>query len=393
MTCQHCSIIPSYILKDIAESSNVSQTVRDIATKSFAHTAAIHHARTSAQGKGFGPPAALRTSAGPAPEPLNREIYDAQQRGFDDLPGRKVFADNDVSLQDLKDESVINVHGHFQKVFDFYQKVFKRNSFDDKGAKLVISVHFDGDPGRGYDNALWLPSPNPNPDPQKPSQWCFGDGDFVVFDNFTNILDIAAHEFTHAVVEHTGILPYYYQSGALNESISDVFGSMIKQYFAPGGPQKAKDADWLIGEGLFLVPGGRALRDMVNPGTAYNIPGVTADRQRRDYQNIPLWEDNGGVHINSSVPNRAFVLVAKALGGFSWEVAGPIWYASLTDPRLREAFTWDDGKPIDDRWEQIRRSRKTFKFFANLTVEYARAHWPDAVEAVQNAWMEVGVLR
>ncbi|KAF9305185.1 Translation initiation factor 3 subunit b [Mortierella antarctica] len=384
MTCQHCSIIPSYILKDIAENSNV-QAVRDIATKSFAHVADIHHARTSTQGKG---PAALGISpaAGPTPKPLDRYIYDAQQKDIEDLSGILVFRENDASLQNLTDESIKNVHGHFQKVFDFYQKVFKRNSFDDQGAKLIISVHFDGDPEPGYDNAFWLPNQDP-----KLSQWCFGDGDFVLFNNFTNILDISAHEFTHAVVEYTGILPYVFQSGALNESMADVFGSMIKQFFAPGGPQKAKDADWLIGEGLFLVPGGRALRDMENPGTAYNIPGVTRDRQQRNYQDIPLWDDDGGVHINSSIPNRAFVLVAKKLGGFSWDVAGPIWYASLTDPRLREIFT-RNGVPIRNRAELIRRSKDTFMVFANLTIKHAQARWPAAVEAVRSAWTEVGVL-
>ncbi|KAG0357151.1 Translation initiation factor 3 subunit b [Podila minutissima] len=282
MTCQHCSVIPSYILQDIAENSNVQTPCRRTYTKA-----------------------------------LNREIYDAHQKSYDELPGVLVFGG--ASSRSLNDESVKNVHGHFQKIFDFYQKVFNRNSFDGKGAKLIISVHFDGDPNPGYDNVFWYPNPDP-----KLSQWGFGDGDFVLFDNFTKILDISAHEFTHAVVEYTGILPYWYQSGALNESISDVFGSMIKQFFAPGGPQKAKDADWLVGEGLFLVPGGRALRDMENPGTAYDIPGVTKDRQPAagtPYVELPPWTDNGGVHIYSSIPNRAFVLVAKALGGFSWEIA------------------------------------------------------------------------
>ncbi|KAG0353227.1 hypothetical protein BG005_007464 [Podila minutissima] len=129
MTCQNCSIIPSYILKDIAVNSNVPETVRDIATKSLAHTAAIHRARTSAQDKD---PAALKISpaAGTIPKLLDRYIYDAQQKGFDDLPGILMFADNAGSPQNLNDQNVKNVHGHFQKIFDFYQTVFKRNSFD-----------------------------------------------------------------------------------------------------------------------------------------------------------------------------------------------------------------------------------------------------------------------
>ncbi|KAF9304324.1 Translation initiation factor 3 subunit b, partial [Mortierella antarctica] len=154
MTCQTYSFIPPHILKDIAENSNVPHTVRTIATKSLAHTATIHQARTSVQGKDFGPSAALgtRSVAGPTPK-LHREIYDAHHQGFDELPGILVFAE-DGTPQDLSDESVRNVYEHFQKIYDFYLKVFNRNSYDGKGAKLVISVHFDGDPNPGFDNAF-----------------------------------------------------------------------------------------------------------------------------------------------------------------------------------------------------------------------------------------------
>ncbi|KAF9322420.1 Translation initiation factor 3 subunit b, partial [Podila minutissima] len=172
MTCRNCSIIPSYILKDIAVSSNVPQDACDIATKSLAHTAAIHHARTSAQGKDFGSSAALGTSsaAEPTTKPLRRKIYDSHQKGFDDLPGILVFSedDNAASPQNLDDKSVKNVHEHFQKIFDIYLNVFKRNSYDGKGAMLVLSIHFDGDPNPGYDDAFWLPASDP-----KRSQWGF----------------------------------------------------------------------------------------------------------------------------------------------------------------------------------------------------------------------------
>lgn len=406
MTCQNalhqeaaghrhcCSIVPSYVLKDIADSDNVTEDVRLIAAKSLGHIAAIHEARTSAQGKDLGPSAAVGTTfaAGPTPKPLHRKIYDAQQHDIDRLPGTLVFEDSGIGQQSAKlprDKSARNVYVHFQKIFDFYLTVFKRNSYDDKGANLGISVHFDGDPGFGYDNAFWLPDPRPSH-----SQWAFGDGDFVLMDNFTKILDVSGHEFTHAVVEYTGILPYWYQSGALNESIADVFGSMIKQYFAPDGHQKAEDADWLVGEGIWKRPGGRALRDMENPGKAFDISRVTKDRQPAhmdNYEDLPSSEDNGGVHINSGIPNRAFVLAAKALGGFSWEVAGKIWYASLTDPKLRNLFI-RNGVPIDDT-HPSEQTRHTFNFFANLTIEHAQAHSANAVTAVKNAWKAVGLPR
>ncbi|KAG0012488.1 hypothetical protein BGZ81_001561 [Podila clonocystis] len=372
MTCQNalpqeaaghrhfCSIVPSYVLRDIAD-GNVPEKVRLIAAKSLDDVAAIHEARTSAQGKDLGPSAAVGTTfaVGPTPKPVYRKIYDAQQQDLDRLPGTLLFQEDGfgaLSVRPPSDESARNVFEHFQKIFDFYLAVFNRNSYDGKGANLDISVHFDGDPGIGYDNAFWYPVPPPGY-----SQWAFGDGDFVLMDNFT-------------------------------KSIADIFGSMIKQYFAPGGPQKAEDADWLVGEGIWMKPGGRALRDMENPGTAFDIPRVTKDRQTAhmdNYEELQSWDDNGGVHIYSGIPNRAFVLAAKALGGFSWEVAGQIWYASLTDPRLRNLFIRNGDRPSEQ-------TRNTFNFFANLTIEHAQAylaHSPNAVTAVKNAWKAVGLPR
>ncbi|KAG0039513.1 Translation initiation factor 3 subunit b [Podila clonocystis] len=388
---QHCcSIIPPYILQDIADSNNVSEAVRAIATKSLANIATIHNVRISAQGHVSGPSAALSTSfaAAPTPKPLFRRIYINQ--GFNNLPGILVFAEDGIVAPNVipRDKSARKVYENFQKIFDFYRTVFKRNSYDGAGAKLDITVHFDNNLIPGYNNAFWYPN-------WPLSQWAFGDGDFLLFDNFTKLLDISGHEFTHAVVEHTGILPYWYQAGALNESIADVFGSMIKQYFAPGGPQKAEDADWLVGKGLWLAPGGRALRDMENPGTAFDIiitDRVTKDRQPAHmgrYADLEEGDDAGGVHINSGIPNRAFVLVAKTLGGFSWEVAGKIWYSALKNPRLREHFT-RNGEIIQVASEY--RSMDTFKIFANLTIKHARAHSPNAENAVKNAWKDVGVL-
>ncbi|KAF9307734.1 Translation initiation factor 3 subunit b [Podila horticola] len=387
-----CSIVPSYILKDIAKCNTVTQEVRDIANKSLAHMATIHHARTSTQGAAIGP-----SAVGAVPRPLHRKIYDAHQHGINRLPGTLVFAENGAGTTGAvpTDESARNVYEHFKKVFEFYRKVFNRNSYDGNGANLVASVHFDGDPNPGYDNAFWLPDENPSK-----SQFAYGDGDFMFFDNFTNILDITGHEVTHAVTESTGILPYINQSGALNESISDVFGSMIKQFHAPGGPQKAKDADWLIGKGLWLPgagPNARALRDMENPGTAYHGPRIGKDPQPAtmdDYVELPNTQedDSGGVHINSGIPNRAFVLAAKALGGHSWDVAGQIWYASLTDPDLRKIFLGHDGKPITNSGELERLSMNRFKTFADLTIKHAQTYSPEAVAAVKNAWKGVKVL-
>ena len=137
------------------------------------------------------------------------------------------------------------------------------------------------------------------------------------------------HELTHAVTEHTAGLVYEGQSGALNESVSDVFAACLKQRLLG---QDAVAGDWLIGAGLFL-PGvqGRALRDMAHPGTAYDDPVLGKDPQpghMDDY--VDTTDDHGGVHLNSGIPNRAFQLAATAIGGSSAEGAGRIWYAALT---------------------------------------------------------------
>jgi Thermolysin metallopeptidase, alpha-helical domain len=179
-------------------------------------------------------------------------------------------------------------------------------------------------------------------------------------------VDVLGHEFTHAVTQFTAALTYDGQSGALNESVSDCFGMCVKQR-ALG--QTAATADWLVGEGIFL-PGidARALRDMAHPGTAYDDPALGKDPQVGDMADyVHTTDDNGGVHTNSGIPNRAFYLAATAIGGDTWEGAGQIWYAALTGGRVT--------------------SGSDFAGFAAATVAEAGAH----AEAVTQAWTTVGV--
>jgi hypothetical protein len=231
-----------------------------------------------------------------------------------------------------------------------YLDVYDRDSYDGEGATVVATVHYQ----RGYDNAFW-----------NGTQLVFGDGDGKSFDRFTKPIDVLGHELTHAVTERTAGLVYEGQSGALNESISDVFGSCVKQRVLG---QTAPEADWLIGAGLFL-PGvqGRALRDMAHPGTAYDDPVLGKDPQpatMADY--VDTTDDNGGVHINSGIANRAFQLAAVAIGGSSAEGAGRIWYAALTGGLSSQA---------------------DFAAFAAATIAAAGEHTDD----VEQAWATVGV--
>ena len=174
------------------------------------------------------------------------------------------------------------------------------------------------------------------------------------------------HEFTHAVTQFTADLTYQGQSGALNESVSDCFGMCVKQRLLG---QTAATADWLVGEGIFL-PGihARALRDMAHPGTAYDDPTLGKDPQVGDMADyVDTTDDNGGVHTNSGIPNRAFYLAATAIGGDTWEGAGRIWYAALTGGRV----TADTD----------------FAGFAAATIAAAGEH----ADAVRGAWATVGV--
>ncbi|CAM5715267.1 Neutral metalloproteinase OS=Streptomyces alboniger OX=132473 GN=CP975_11405 PE=3 SV=1 [Streptomyces alboniger] len=202
----------------------------------------------------------------------------------------------------------------------------------------------------------------------------FGDGDGEIFLDFTIPIDVIGHELTHGVTQYTANLTYFGQPGALNESMSDVFGSLIKQYARFG--QTAAEADWLIGAGL-LAPSvtGKALRSMKEPGTAYDDDVLGKDPQPAtmdDY--VRTGRDNGGVHINSGIPNHAFYLAATALGGYAWEKAGQVWYDALTGGELTE--------------------RAFFGDFAKLTVKAARERFGDGgeeLQAVEKAWEQVGV--
>jgi hypothetical protein len=268
-----------------------------------------------------------------------------------DLPGGLVRSAGDPASGDpAVDEAYVGVEASLA----LFSEVYGRASYDGRGAPVIATVHYEKD----YDNAFW--------DGQ---QLVFGDGDGRVFDRFTKPVDVLCHELTHAVTQLTANLTYQGQSGALNESMSDVFGSCLKQRLAGESPA---DADWLIGEGLFLPSvQGRALRSMKEPGTAYDDPALGKDPQVATMDDfVVTGEDNGGVHINSGIPNKAFQLAAVALGGTSWEGAGRIWYAALTS---------GIGPDTD------------FAGFARATVEAAAAVSPEAVEVVTRAWADVGV--
>jgi Zn-dependent metalloprotease len=200
------------------------------------------------------------------------------------------------------------------------------------------------------------------------SQMAYGDGDGVVFQCFTRSLDVVAHELTHGVQSFTSDLVYRGQSGAINEHFSDVFGVLVRQWRRQEtGPR----ASWLVGAEV-LVPAKtrRAIRDMERPGTAYTADPVLGSDPQPDHMDRIYTgaADSGGVHINSGIPNRAFVLFAQAVGGPAWETPAAVWYeAMLRLPRTAtfaalakttikiatERFAADTGKACRAAWKQV----------------------------------------
>lgn len=289
----------------------------------------------------------------------DRLIYDAQHGSS--LPGNLIRSEGEPATGDPAADEAYEGAG---ATYDLYHEIFQRNSIDDNGMQLLSIVHYL----QGYDNAFW--------DGEK---MVYGDGDEDLpvadrlFNRFTIAIDIIGHELTHGVTQYEANLVYRNQPGALNESFSDVFGSLVKQHI---NNQTATEADWLIGEGLFTENvNGQAIRNMKDPGTAYDDPLLGKDPQpghMRDYVNTT--SDNGGVHINSGIPNRAFYGVARELGGYAWEKAGKIWYVTLRD-KLNQS--------------------SDFQAAANLTFEAAGELFGEnsaEQNAVKKGWEEVGIV-
>ncbi|MFG1999656.1 M4 family metallopeptidase [Spirillospora sp. NPDC048911] len=338
-----CTIVPPHMLERVVHDAD-DPALRDIARRTLALSSALRSER--------------RTMPIEQPSPTedfvpDRTIGDAQN--LEVLPGETVRAEGAPATGDT---IVDQAYDWLGVTFDFFEAVYRRNSIDAAGLPMISTVHY----GRDYDNAFW-----------NGEQMVYGDGDGVLFNAFTAPLDVTGHELCHGVTQYTAGLEYYGQSGALNESVSDVFGSLIKQWHLG---HTADRADWLIGEGLLAAGvNGKALRSMKEPGTAYDDPRLGKDPQpghMDDY--VETHRDNGGVHINSGIPNRAFYLASAAIGGNAWEKAGRVWYDTLTGGAIK--------------------TDEDFTGFAAATIATATGlYGADAAEtrAVKEAWAGVGV--
>ena len=217
------------------------------------------------------------------------------------LPGRLVRS---AGERESGDTAVDEAATGITATLALYSEVFGRDSYDGQGAGVLATVHY----GVDYDNAFW-----------NGAQLVFGDGDQKIFGRFTKPIDVLGHELSHALTEKTAGLTYQGQSGALNESISDVFGACIKQRVLGQTVRRRRLAGRARASSC-RASTASALRSMKEPGTAYDDPALGKDPQvgsMDDY--VETTDDNGGVHLNSGIPNRAFYLAATA----SAAAAGP----------------------------------------------------------------------
>jgi Zn-dependent metalloprotease len=284
---------------------------------------------------------------------LQRIIYTAKNR--EALPG-------DIARREdappTGDAAVDEAYAALGLTYTFFRNVFGRNSIDNKGMPLRAIVHY----GSKFNNAFWMGE-----------QMVLGDGDGRLFKRLTLAPEIIAKEFANGMLQHETKLIYFQQSGCIFESLAIVLATLVKQY---DFKQTVDQADWLIGDRLLGRSfKGKALFSLGQPGTAYDDPALGKDPQPAHMKDfVKMDADSGGIHVNSGILNHAFYLVATALGGYAWERAGRIWYATLSDSGLKATAQFSD--------------------FARLTFNIAKHLYDSKSEearAVKEAWGQVGI--
>lgn len=298
-----CAIVPPYLLVKVARLTEPRFAgAAEAARQTLLRDQPLHELRT-------GTP----TTHSEQPSIAQRTIWDA--RGRDLLPGLRMRTEGQPPVADAAVNEAYDGLGSAQLLFSTQ---FRSDAPSAWTLPLDAVVHV----GSRYDNAFW-----------DGERLLLGDGDGQVFGRFTRSLTTIGHELAHGVVQRAVPLVYSGQTGALIESVADVFGSLVEQY---ANGQSVADAGWLVGTGLFIDGiDCQALRSMKAPGSAYNDDVLGKDPQpdcMADF--VDTDEDHAGVHVNCGIPNRAFYLVATALGGNAWEAPGQIWYRTLTGGAL-----------------------------------------------------------
>ena len=346
----HCHFVPPHVLKDVVEHAGP-----EAATQLQLADAARQSRSTALQSAAAvgAPPPDVAARLAPAPTGTSRrEVYDSEHTTNQRVT--LVRAEGEPATDDADSLAAYN---HAGQVRRFFSDVLGRSSIDNRHLDLVLNVHF----ASNYNNAFW-----------DGDEMTFGDGDGVIFTGFARSLDVVAHELAHGVTQFTSALVYQGESGALNEHFSDVFGTAITQWAAGASPE---EADWLVGDEI-MGPDlyGEALRSMAHPGSAYDNTIMGTDPQPAHYADRYQGDaDNGGVHINSGIPNRAFYLASTELGDTLQ--ATRIWYHALHALPSNATFA--------QAAEQVATS-------ARILVKSGAAS-KGATQIVRGAWRAVGV--
>jgi Zn-dependent metalloprotease len=305
----HC-FLPPHVIDRLAESSDPD--IRRLGMEAIANDAAARATRSTLATMPM--MAAIPSPAGTK----HRLVYDMKSRQSP-LPGKLMRSEGNPPVTD---SAVNEAYDYSGVVYDFYKEIFNRNSLDDRGMSLISSIHM----GRKYNNAFW-----------NGEQMAYGDGDGKIFIGFTKGLDVVGHELTHGVVSNTSNLDYEDEPGALNEHFADAIGETIQQWYLK---RDVKQSDWRMGESI-MGPGvtAKCLRTFKAEKAYTNDPLLGTDPQPKHIKDKYTGsDDNGGVHINSGIPNHAFYLTALEIGGNAWDKTGKIWYQTLKNLNPRSQF-------------------------------------------------------
>lgn len=243
----------------------------------------------------------------------------------------------------------ISAHNNSAISYNYFESKHNHLSIDANGGDIISFVNVADDNGQGLDNAFW-----------NGQAMFYGNGN-VAFDPLAGALDVAGHEMAHGVIQATANLEYQGESGALNESFADIFGVMIDR------------DDWTLGEDVVktqVFPSGalRSMSDPHNGGSSLNDNGFQPKHVNEQYTGS---QDNGGVHINSGIPNHAFYLFATATNK---EKAEQVYYRAL------EKYHTRSSQFLDSRLAVVQAA--TDLYGANSA----------EVNAVKSAYDQVGIL-
>lgn len=304
-----CFILPKDVLERLAGDKKLDAALRKAARDSALISDAIRGLRLkNAELTGI----AQTVGAHLVELAASPDVAVYNSKNTQNLPGSLV-----TKPKTSKDNTAKRCFTETTSVAKFYKSVFGRNSIDNAGMTLLSSIHY----GSRYNNAMW-----------NGSQMIYGDGDGQLFTDFTGGNDVIGHELTHGVTQHTLQLAYSGDAGGLNESMSDCFGSMFRQWEAG---QDVTKADWLIGANIIgpaaAARGYKCLRNMANP----------ADKSALAAQPVLYSQITPGMdpHYSSGPPNLAFATACLTLGGKSWERVGQIWYGALTTSGVNPNMT------------------------------------------------------